>query len=68
MHVPGPYQDRAQKIYTKLRDNLIQNVYKNYKKTGYVWEQYSEETGEGKRSHPFTGWTSLILLIMAEKY
>ncbi|CAO3614551.1 unnamed protein product [Mucor fragilis] len=28
MHVPGPFQDRANKIYTKLRDNLIRNVYK----------------------------------------
>lgn len=28
MHVPGPYQARAQMIYTKLRDNIIRNVYK----------------------------------------
>lgn len=28
MHVPGPFQERAQNIYTKLRDNLIRNVYK----------------------------------------
>ncbi|KAI9471930.1 MAG: glycoside hydrolase [Benjaminiella poitrasii] len=68
MHVPGPYQVRAQKIYTKLRDNIIRNVYKDYKETGYVWEQYSENNGKGVRSHPFTGWTSLVLLIMAEKY
>ncbi|EIE76170.1 hypothetical protein RO3G_00874 [Rhizopus delemar RA 99-880] len=66
--VPGPYQARAQTIYNQLRDNIIRNVYKDYQKTGYVWEQYSPETGEGMRSHPFTGWTSLVLLIMAEKY
>ncbi|KAG1139740.1 hypothetical protein G6F37_008922 [Rhizopus arrhizus] len=66
--VPGPYQARAQTIYNQLRDNIIRNVYKEYQKTGYVWEQYSPETGEGMRSHPFTGWTSLVLLIMAEKY
>ncbi|KAG2209253.1 hypothetical protein INT47_005545 [Mucor saturninus] len=68
IHVPGPYQAQAQKIYTKLRDAVIRNVYKNYKKTGYVWEQYSENDGKGLKSHPFTGWTSLILLIMAEEY
>lgn len=28
MHTPGPYQERAQKIYKKLRENLIRNVYK----------------------------------------
>jgi mannosyl-oligosaccharide glucosidase len=36
--------------------------------TGYVWEQYAAKTGEGKRSHPFTGWTALIVLIMAEAF
>ncbi|KAI9245829.1 glycoside hydrolase [Phascolomyces articulosus] len=68
IHVPGPYQEQAQRIYTNLRNNIIKNVYKDYRKTGYVWEQYDDETGQGVRSHPFTGWTSLVLLIMAEQY
>ena len=40
----------------------------NYHKTGFVWEQYNQKTGKGKGAHPFTGWTSLVLLIMAEAY
>lgn len=28
IQVPGPYQAQAQKIYTKLRDNVIRNVYR----------------------------------------
>ncbi|KAF7724424.1 Processing alpha glucosidase I [Apophysomyces ossiformis] len=68
IHVPGPYQQRAKEIYTALRKNIIDAVFKSYQETGYVWEQYSPETGEGMRSHPFTGWTSLVLLIMAEEY
>ncbi|KAI8388237.1 glycoside hydrolase [Radiomyces spectabilis] len=68
IHVPGPYQQRAQDIYTDLRKNIISNVFKDYVKTGYVWEQYDDRTGQGLRSHPFTGWTSLVLLIMAEEY
>ncbi|KAI9268642.1 glycoside hydrolase [Helicostylum pulchrum] len=68
MNTPGPYQERAEKIYTKLRNNIIRNVYKNYKKTGYAWEQFDESDGKGLHSHPFTGWTSLVLLIMAEEY
>lgn len=28
MNTPGPYQERAGKIYTKLRNNIIRNVYK----------------------------------------
>lgn len=59
---PGPYQSEAQKLYDQLRENIISNVFKEYQRTGYVWEQYDATTGEGKRSHPFTGWTSLVTL------
>ncbi|KAJ3546770.1 hypothetical protein NMY22_g1929 [Coprinellus aureogranulatus] len=65
---PGPYQEKAKEIYKELRRNVVDNVVKEYERTGYVWEQYDPLTGEGKRSHPFTGWTSLTALILAEKY
>ncbi|KZT11512.1 glycoside hydrolase family 63 protein [Laetiporus sulphureus 93-53] len=55
----GPYQKQAQEIYSELRRNVIDN---EYERTGYVWEQYDSITGEGRRSHPFTGWTSLVTL------
>lgn len=64
----GPYRKQAANIYKGLRENLIENVYAQYVETGFVWEQYSCDGGMGARSHPFTGWTSLLLLIMAEKY
>lgn len=60
--VQGPYQEQAKNIYTELRTNIIDNVFKEYERTGYVWEQYNALTGEGRRSHPFTGWTSLVTL------
>ncbi|KIM30861.1 glycoside hydrolase family 63 protein [Serendipita vermifera MAFF 305830] len=65
---PGPHQERARKIYDDLRENVVRNVFKEYERTGYVWEQYDPMTGEGKRSHPFTGWTALVTLIISEKY
>ncbi|KAL5511441.1 CWH41 [Sanghuangporus vaninii] len=65
---PGPNQARAREIYVELRKNVIDNVFKEYERTGYVWEQYDALTGEGRRSHPFTGWTSLVSMILAEKY
>lgn len=66
--VDGPFQEHAKAIYTELRKNIVENVFKEYERTGYVWEQYDATTGEGQRSHPFTGWTSLVTLILAEKY
>lgn len=51
-----------------LLSPLAALIYQEYVRTGYVWEQYDPETGEGKRSHPFNGWTSLAALIMAEMY
>ncbi|KOC71009.1 Mannosyl-oligosaccharide glucosidase [Habropoda laboriosa] len=67
-NIKGPYQNKAKEIYGNLRKNLIQNVIKQYKTSGYVWENYGDVHGEGKGSHPFTGWTSLTLLLMAEIY
>ncbi|KIK63875.1 glycoside hydrolase family 63 protein [Collybiopsis luxurians FD-317 M1] len=64
----GPYKLRAQEIYRELRKNIIDNVFKEYERTGYVWEQYDPNTGHGQRSHPFTGWTSLVAMILTEKY
>ncbi|KAJ1407359.1 Six-hairpin glycosidase superfamily [Sesbania bispinosa] len=64
----GPYQDRAKAIYEELRSNLIRNIVRNYQQTGFLWEQYDQVKGKGKGAHPFTGWTSLVVLIMAEAY
>ncbi|KAG8365914.1 hypothetical protein BUALT_Bualt17G0021500 [Buddleja alternifolia] len=66
--VDGPNRDRAKIIYNDLRNNLIGNVARNYKQSGYLWEQYDQRTGKGKGTRLFTGWTSLIVLIMAEAY
>ncbi|KAI5679356.1 hypothetical protein M9H77_10306 [Catharanthus roseus] len=66
--VDGPYREKAKIIYSELRNNLIRNVVGNYRQTGYFWEQYDQKTGKGKGTRMFTGWTSLVLLIMAEDY
>jgi mannosyl-oligosaccharide glucosidase len=67
--VPGKYKEKCSQMYSELRANLIQNVVERYHESGYLWEQYDNtHRGEGKGSHPFTGWTSLILLVMAHRY
>jgi mannosyl-oligosaccharide glucosidase len=58
----GPERERCVKMYEELRTNVVNNVFEEWRRTGYVWEQYDAGTGEGRRSHPFTGWTSLVTM------
>lgn len=62
----GPHQAKAQEIYQKLRDNVVQNTFSEYARTGYVFEQYNPSDGHGQRGYPFTGWSSTVALMMAE--
>ncbi|KAE9974852.1 hypothetical protein EG328_003581 [Venturia inaequalis] len=57
-------QKTATKLYTDLRINLVETVYKSWKETGFAWEQYNPETGAGQRTQHFTGWTSMIVKIL----
>jgi mannosyl-oligosaccharide glucosidase len=61
----GPHQAQARKMYSDLRKNLVRNVFNEWKKTGFAWEQYNPETGGGQRTQHFTGWTSLVVKMMA---
>lgn len=66
--LPGPYQTLSKTIYTQLRNSIVENMYSEYTRTGYIWEQYDCKTGKGQSVHPFTGWSSLVVLIMGEQY
>ncbi|KAI9149434.1 mannosyl-oligosaccharide glucosidase [Paramyrothecium foliicola] len=61
----GPFKAKAAKLYSRLRKNLVDTVYKSWEDTGFAWEQYHPETGAGQRTQHFTGWTSLVVKIMA---
>lgn len=67
-NIEGPNAALAREIYGELRDNLVGNIFKQYKKSGYLWEQYDDTTGEGKGCNVFTGWTASVVLLMAEHY
>uniref|UniRef100_A0A0E0JSX2 Mannosyl-oligosaccharide glucosidase n=1 Tax=Oryza punctata TaxID=4537 RepID=A0A0E0JSX2_ORYPU len=68
-HEDGPYKDRAKELYGELRSNLMRNIVKNYHETGFFWENYDQKNkGKGKGARSFTGWTSLVVLIMGESY
>ncbi|KAK2751817.1 Processing alpha glucosidase I [Onygenales sp. PD_40] len=61
----GPHQDQARQMYNQLRNNLVENVFKEWERTGFAWEQYNPDTGAGQRTQHFTGWTSLVVKMMA---
>lgn len=61
----GPYKAKAADLYTRLRKNIVETVYRSWEETGFAWEQYNPETGAGQRTQHFTGWTSLVVKIMA---
>lgn len=60
----GPHKKQAADIYTRLRTNLVDTIYKSWKETGFAWEQYNPETGAGQRTQHFTGWTSLVVKLL----
>ncbi|KAI5865551.1 glycoside hydrolase family 63 protein [Durotheca rogersii] len=62
---PGPQAARAKDLYVRLRRNVVETVYESWAETGFAWEQYNPETGRGQRTQHFTGWTSLVVKIMA---
>lgn len=66
--LPGPHQAAAVTAYKELRARIVTTVLGEYRRTGYTWEQYDPDSGSGRRGRPFTGWTSLVVLIMAERY
>ncbi|KAL8634589.1 MAG: hypothetical protein Q9228_007815, partial [Teloschistes exilis] len=62
---PGPHQRKARGIYIDLRQIIVDTVFNSWQETGFAWEQYNPDTGKGQRTQHFTGWTALVVKIMA---
>lgn len=63
-HMSTDLQEKFAKTYHDLRINIVKNVFDQADKTGFVWEQYNDETGEAQRAKNFLGWSSLVLIMM----
>ncbi|TLD15028.1 glucosidase I [Venturia nashicola] len=62
---PGPHNTTARQTYISLRKNIINTVFNSWQQTGFAWEQYNPQTGAGQRTQGFTGWTALVVNILA---
>lgn len=52
----------------ELSKRIIDTVSNEYNRTGFLWENYNAKTGYGRGTHPFTGWTGLVTLLISEKF
>ncbi|KAI9711793.1 MAG: Processing alpha glucosidase I [Bogoriella megaspora] len=59
------HRQKARKIYNELRRNIVTTVFESWRATGFAWEQYNPDSGAGQRTQHFTGWTALVVKIMA---
>jgi len=47
-----------------LREALVGNMARQWAATGFVWENYDSRSGRGRGTHPFTGWSALVALLV----
>ena len=53
----------AKKMYVELKTNIYNTVFKEWKRTGFIWEQYDDVTGRGKGTRAFSGWSALVIML-----
>uniref|UniRef100_A0AAF5D2S6 Mannosyl-oligosaccharide glucosidase n=2 Tax=Strongyloides stercoralis TaxID=6248 RepID=A0AAF5D2S6_STRER len=63
--IKGPYQTMSLHLYEQLQSNVVSNIANEYKKTGFIWENYNDQTGAGQGTRPFNGWSSLVLAMLS---
>jgi mannosyl-oligosaccharide glucosidase len=57
-------QTRAISLAADLRIRVVNTVFESWERTGFIWEQYDDKTGEGSHSRAFSGWTACVILLM----
>jgi len=65
--VDGPEGALAKSAYDSLRDGFVSNVLKVFDQQRFLFENFDPATGEGRGIGPFTGWTTLVVLLMADE-
>jgi hypothetical protein len=64
----GPHAGAAAGLAQRLSAAVVDTVAHGYASTGFLWENYDSRDGHGRGTHPFTGWTALVALMVADRY
>lgn len=64
----GPFKARAAALHISLKNEILNNARQEWERSGFLWENYSPDTGEGKSGRQFTGWSALVVLIYGDLY
>lgn len=59
---------QALRLAEGLRKRVVSTVYDSWMSSGFVWEQYGDAGGDGRRSKGFTGWTATVLLLLGLEF
>ena len=57
---------QSRSMSAELRSSLLKLTVEGYEHSGYLWENYDENSGSGRGCRPFTGWSALMVLIAAD--
>jgi len=63
----SPNAGLAKTAYDSLRDGFVSNVVQVFEKQRYFFENFDPKNGEGRGIGPFAGWTTLVVLLMADE-
>lgn len=66
--MPEPVRTKIRKAYHDLHQSLVDLVVNSHSATGFIWETYNGTDGKGFNNHPFTGWSALLVNVLAELY
>lgn len=62
----GKFKDLADTAFKSLKSGFVKAVLGTLERQRFFMENFDPNTGEGHGAAPFTGWTTLVALIMAD--
>lgn len=63
----SPATELAQRAYESLRKGFVDTVLAALRNQRFFFENFDPATGEGRGTGPFTGWTTLVVLVMSDE-